>query len=205
MTTTLDRTANRALTPRLPARLSLTPKTRLAGRLDGAWWPRSRDLAAELPALADALEGRWGRITRVLVNPGHWPVVPHKVAVTGGHALHVGWFTEQDPDKVILLSSTTGRCDLLVIPPETEPASAARLMTAAALSGSVLTAGALMSGEAATGRRMREARSSEDVWESEGGAALAPQAPQPHPAAHPVVGARMIPLPGYMRVTTWRP
>lgn len=193
MTTSLDRTANRALSPGLPARLSLTPKTTLAGRLDGAWWPRSRDLAAELPALADALEGRWGRITRVLVNPGHWPVVPHKVAVTG-HVLHVGWFTEQDPDKVILLSYPTGRCDLLVIPPETEPASAARLMTAAAVPGSVLTAGSLMSGEAATSRRMREARSSEDARETDGGAA---PAPQPHPAAHPVVGARMIPLPGH--------
>ncbi|MEU8431890.1 DUF5994 family protein [Streptomyces sp. NPDC029216] len=193
MTTTLDRTANRALTPGLPARLSLTPKTTLAGRLDGAWWPRSRDLTAELPALAEALEGRWGRITRVLVNPEHWPVVPHKVAATG-HVLHVGWFTEQDPDKVILLSYTTGRCDLLVIPPETEPASAARLMTAAALPGSVLTAGSLMSGEAVADRRMREARSSEDAWDAEGGAA---PALRPHPAAHPVVGARMIALPGH--------
>ncbi|MFJ5709993.1 DUF5994 family protein [Streptomyces sp. NPDC093105] len=193
MTTTLDRTANRALTPGLPARLSLTPKTTLAGRLDGAWWPRSRDLAAELPALTDALEGHGDRITRVLVNPGHWPVVPHKVSVAG-HVLHVGWFTEQDPDKVILLSYTTGRCDLLVIPPETEPASAARLMTAAALPGSTLTAGSLMSDEAATSRRMREARSSEDAWETDGGAAPAPQS---HPAAHPVVGARMIPLPGH--------
>ncbi|MEU3655689.1 DUF5994 family protein [Streptomyces sp. NPDC032161] len=201
MTTTLDRTASRAPSPGLPARLSLTPKTTLAGRLEGAWWPRSRDLAAELPPLADALEGRWGRVTRVLVNPDHWPIVPHKVAVTA-HVLHVGWFTEQDPDKIILLSYTTGRCDLLVIPPETEPASAARLMTAAALPGSILTAGRLMSDEAATGRRMREARSSEDAWESEGGAALAPQ---PHPAAHSIVGARMIPLPGYMRVTAWRP
>ncbi|MFJ3904483.1 DUF5994 family protein [Streptomyces sp. NPDC090025] len=195
MTTTLGRTANRALTPGLPARLALTPTTMLVGRLDGAWWPRSRDLAVELPTLAEALEGHWGHITRVLVNPGRWPVVPHKVAVTG-RLLHVGWFTEQDPDKIILLSSTTGRCDLLVIPPKTEPASATRLMTAAALPGSTLTAGSLMSDEAATGRRMREARSSEDVWESEGGAAPAPRS---HPAAHPVVGARMIPLPGRTR------
>ncbi|MFI0825862.1 DUF5994 family protein [Streptomyces roseolus] len=193
MTTTLDRTANRALTPGLPARLSLTPKTTLTGQLDGAWWPRSRDLAAELPALADALEGRWDRITRVLVNPGPWPVVPHKVAVTG-HLLHVGWFTEQDPDKVILLSCTTGRCDLLVIPPETEPTSAARLMTAAALPGSILTASSLMSGEAAADRRTREVRSSEDAWETDGGAV---PLSRPRPAAHPVVGARMIPLPGH--------
>ncbi|MFF9013409.1 DUF5994 family protein [Streptomyces sp. NPDC014870] len=179
------------LAPTLSARLSLTPKTLLAGLLDGAWWPRSRDLAAELPPLVDALEGRYGRITRVTVNPTRWPVVPHKVAVTG-HTVHVGWFTEQDPDKMILLSYSVGRCDLLVIPPETERATAARLMTAAAIPGSVLAAGVLMSDEATTGRRMRDARSTEDAWETDGGAALPP-------LRHPVVGARMIPLPGNPR------
>lgn len=50
MTTTLDRTAPRDLAA-VPARLSLTPKTTLAGQLDGAWWPYSRDLEAELPRL----------------------------------------------------------------------------------------------------------------------------------------------------------
>ncbi|MFF9854165.1 DUF5994 family protein [Streptomyces litmocidini] len=173
--------------PLLSARLSLTSRTTLAGLLDGAWWPASRDLEAELPALVDALEGRFGRITRVTVNPAHRPVVPHKVSVTG-HTVHVGWFTEQDPDKVILLSYTTGRCDLLVIPPETEPAAVARLMTAAAAPGSALTAGGLMSGETATSRRLRGARSGEDAWETDGG-------PAPRPLRHPGVGARMIPLP----------
>ncbi|NBE50484.1 DUF5994 family protein [Streptomyces boluensis] len=178
--------------PLLSARLSLTPKTALAGLLDGAWWPRSRDLTAELPPLADALEKRYGRITRVTVNPSRWPVIPHKVPVTG-HTVHVGWFTEQDPDKVILLSYTVSRCDLLVIPPETEPAAAARLMAAAAIPGSVLAAGALMSEEAATGRRMRDARSSEDAWEADGGSALPP-------LRHPVDGARMI----MMQSKPWR-
>ncbi|MEK9519613.1 DUF5994 family protein [Streptomyces sp. NPDC087908] len=173
--------------PSRSARLSLTPETTLAGLLDGAWWPRSRDLAAELPPLVDALEEHFGRITRVAVNPTRWPVVPHKVPVAG-HTVHVGWFTEQDPDKMILLSYTVGRVDLLVIPPETEPAAGTRLMAAAAVPGSVRTAGVLMSDEAATGRRMRDARSSEDVWETDGGAALPP-------LRRPVVGARMIPLP----------
>ncbi|MEU6983804.1 DUF5994 family protein [Streptomyces sp. NPDC046324] len=177
--------------PPRPARLSLTPKTTLSGLLDGAWWPRSRDLSAELPSLVDALEGRYGRITRVTVNPTRWPVVPHKVPATG-HIVHVGWFTEQDPDKMILLSYTVGRCDLLVIPPETEPAAAARLMTAAAVPGSSLTAGVLMSDEVATGRRMRDSRSSEDAWETEGGSATPP-------LRHPVVGARMIMVPGNPR------
>ncbi|MFE6084309.1 DUF5994 family protein [Streptomyces virginiae] len=169
MTTTLDRTAPRDLAAELPARLSLTPKTTLAGQLDGAWWPRSRDLEAELPALAAALDETWGRITRVSVNPSRWPVVPRTVAVDG-RVLHVGWFTEQDPDKLILLSYTVGRWDLLVIPPETEPAAAARLMAAAAIPGSVLAAGVLMANEIGIGRGIRDARRREAAWEYEGGA-----------------------------------
>ncbi|MFD3473094.1 DUF5994 family protein [Streptomyces sp. NPDC058682] len=171
MTTTLDRTAPRDLAAELPARLSLTPKTTLAGQLDGAWWPRSRDLEAELPALAAALDETWGRITRVSVNPSRWPVVPRTVAVAG-HLLHVGWFTEQDPDKLILLSYTVGRWDLLVIPPETEPAAAARLMAAAAIPGSVLAAGVLMANEIVIGRGIRDARRREAAWEDEGGACM---------------------------------
>ncbi|MFG2489237.1 DUF5994 family protein [Streptomyces virginiae] len=173
MTTTLDRTAPRDLAVELPARLSLTAKTTLAGLLDGAWWPRSRDLAAELPPLAAALQEPWGRVTRVTVNPARWPVVPHTVALDG-RTLHVGWFTEQDPDKLILLSFTVGRWDLLVIPPETEPAAAARLMAAAAIPGSALAAGVLMANERVIGRGIRDARRREATWESEGGACMSP-------------------------------
>ncbi|MEV0977794.1 DUF5994 family protein [Streptomyces sp. NPDC049915] len=173
MTTTLDRITPRDLAPSLPVRLSLTPKTTLAGQLDGAWWPYSRDLNAELPQLATALDGAWGRITRVTVNPSRWPVIPRRVPV-GGHSVHVGWFTEQDPDKLILLSFTVGRWDLLVIPPETEPTAAARLMAAAAIPGSVLKAGPLLANDAATGRDIRHGRDREDAWEAEGGACMSP-------------------------------
>ncbi|MPY32428.1 hypothetical protein FNH09_14475 [Streptomyces adustus] len=173
MTTILDRNAPRDLVSELPARLSLTPKTTVAGQLDGAWWPRSRDLEAELPALVAALAEPWGRVTRVTVNPTRWPVIPHTVAVDG-HTLHVGWFTEQDPDKLILLGYTVGRWDLLVIPPETDPAAAARLMAAAAIPGSALTAGVLMADETVIGRGIRDARRREATWEGEGGACLSP-------------------------------
>ncbi|MBT2479686.1 DUF5994 family protein [Streptomyces sp. ISL-94] len=191
MTATTDRATSRVLSPTLPARLSLTPRTTLAGQLDGAWWPRSRDLEAELPALADALDEPWGRITRVTVNPTRWPVIPHTVPVAG-HTLHVGWFAEQDPDKLFLLSGIVGRWDLLVIPPETAPAAAARLMTAAAIPGSVLTARALMAAEAVIGGGMRDARSRVEDWESEGGACMSPFGN--------LVGRRSLPLPG----NTWR-
>ncbi|MGW7351058.1 DUF5994 family protein [Streptomyces sp. NPDC054784] len=170
-----------------PARLSLTPKTTLAGQLDGAWWPVSRDLDAELPPLVAALGDVWGRVTRVTVNPTHWPVIPRKVPAAG-HTVHVGWFTEQHPDKLILLSRRVGRWDLLVIPPETGSAAAARLMAAAAEPGSVLTAGALMADEVGIGEALRrEAR-----WESEGGACVPPP-------GNPM-GRRGLPLPGNTRM-----
>ncbi|GAA2793092.1 DUF5994 family protein [Streptomyces showdoensis] len=172
--------------PTRRARLALTPNTSMAGLLDGAWWPYSRDLATELLPLVEALRDRFGRVTRITANPAPWPVALRKVPV-GGYAVHVGWFTGQDPDTMILLSYGHDRCDLLVIPPETGPASATRLMAAASAPGNVHTTGTLMSEENATGRLLREAGAGEDAWETDGGAF-----PQPRPRPHPVVGVRMI-------------
>ncbi|MFJ9036958.1 DUF5994 family protein [Streptomyces sp. NPDC102406] len=120
------------------------------GLLDGAWWPRSRDLAVELPALADVLDPLWGRVIRVAVNPMLWPVVPRKVTVHE-RVLKIGWFTpELDPHTLLLLSYRSARWDLFVIPPETDAASAARLMTAACdPAGPPLTATGLMAAETA--------------------------------------------------------
>lgn len=175
--------------PARPSRLTLTPRTSLAGLLDGAWWPYSRDLSTELPPLVEALEERWGRITRITANPGPWLVASSSVSV-GGHVVDVGWLTDQDRDTMILLSYALGRCDLLVVPPEAEPASAARLMALASAPGNVHTAGSLMSGEGATGAGPREAGGGENAGRTAGEAST-------HP--HPVVGARMISLPRNMR------
>lgn len=102
----------------------------------------------------------------------HWPVIPGKVAVAG-HTVHVGWFAdEQDPHKLVLLSYTTGRWDLLVIPPETGAFAAARLMSAAATPGS-LTASGLMASEDVT-RDAKETLDREAVWETDGGPAGSP-------------------------------
>ncbi|WP_461079599.1 DUF5994 family protein [Streptomyces deserti] len=111
--------------------MSLAPAGSAPAFLDGAWWPRSRDLEAELPSLTAVLDPLWGRITRVAVNPVHWPVIPRQVAVAG-HVLKAGWFlAEQDPHELLLLSYRVGRWNLLVIPPQMAPAAAAWLMAAA--------------------------------------------------------------------------
>ncbi|MCG8966296.1 DUF5994 family protein [Streptomyces sp. CL12-4] len=163
-------------------RLSLAPVGSAPGLLDGAWWPRSRDLAAELPSLLALLDPLWGRITRVTVNPVHWPVVPRKVPIAG-HVVKVGWFlAEQDPHELLLLSYRVGRWNLLVIPPATPPVSAAWLMAAASDPLSMSTASRLMA-EAARLRTVAETdRASEAVWTSEGGHMVDPAARQRIPA-----------------------
>jgi hypothetical protein len=109
------------------------------------------------------------------VNPTHWPVIPRKVRVTG-HTVHVGWFAdEQDQNKLIVLSYTTGRMDLLVIPPETDAAAAARLMSAAAAPGGLLTASRLMADDEV--REGTETRIREEDWETDGGAGSAGRSP----------------------------
>ncbi|MFI6486764.1 DUF5994 family protein [Streptomyces sp. NPDC050564] len=153
MSATTSHPPLRAVPFRAPtARLALKAVSPSPGHveLDGAWWPRSRDLTHELSALADVLDPLWGRITHIAVNPRHWPMLPRKIFVNG-HMVKAGWFTsEQDPHKILLLSYTAGRWDLLVIPPETSAPSAARLMAAAsANTGPPMTATALVTAEQA--------------------------------------------------------
>jgi Family of unknown function (DUF5994) len=54
--------------PRYPLRLRLRPKALTTGYVDGVWWPRSRDLAAELPALLAVPAVRLGETPQVSNN-----------------------------------------------------------------------------------------------------------------------------------------
>ncbi|MFG2794626.1 DUF5994 family protein [Streptomyces sp. NPDC048419] len=162
-------------------RLSLAPVGCAPALLDGAWWPRCRDLGAELPLLTAVLDPLWGRITRVAINPTHWPVVPRKVPVAG-HVVNVGRFlSEQDPHELLLLSYRMGRWNLLVVPPQTTPVTAAWLMAAASDPLGTSTASWLME-QAARLRTVSETdRAVEAVWDSEGG----------HEAREPATGPRI--------------
>lgn len=170
MSATTDQPPLRIVPFRAPtARLALKTVSTSRGPLDGAWWPRSRDLTHELSALADVLDPLSGRITRIAVNPTYWPVIPSRVPVNS-HVVKVGWFTtELDPHKILLLSHTTGSWNLLVIPPETSAPAAGRLMAAASeSSGPPMTASALMAAEHALhGSSMADRdQDSEETWEA---------------------------------------
>lgn len=156
----------------IPARLTLTPIGQSAGRLDGAWWPRSRDLAHELPSLMRAMEPV-GRISRATVNPTLWDGVPRQVPVAG-RLVKVGWFTdEQDVHEIMLLSHRADRWELLVVPPETDPDTAGRMMAAAATAGDMRSATMLVDAMHTAAQIRADVRDfdngSENDWESEGG------------------------------------
>lgn len=181
-------TADRTLSIHEPfaaplVRLALKPEGAPTGLLDGAWWPHSRNLLRELPTLTAALDPVWGRITRISVNPTLWPAVPRKVPV-GGHEIKVGWFKdEQDPHELVLLSYSTHRWNLLVVPPRATAATAARLMAAATDTGLRLTASALIAEDYATHAVAGRQRIQEEDWESGGGtvpAAMAAALVVPH-------------------------
>lgn len=150
------------LLPQEPARVSFVPPGPGRHRLDGAWWPRSRDLPGELPALVDALDQRFGRVSRVTVNNSMWPEVPRRVAVKG-RTIHAGWFgAEQDPHTIYVLDDRGGRWSLLVVPPTCEDIVSARLMGEASRPGNRRAASDLVTAAPSGG-------TSESVWESEGG------------------------------------
>lgn len=118
-------------TPHTPLRLRLKPKAPATGHVDGAWWPKSRDLAVELPALAEVLAVRLGRIERAAYALSTWDAVPHRFEVDGRRVRLEG-FTYQDQNIIHVTGSNRGRISLLVIPPETADAAGHdALMTAA--------------------------------------------------------------------------
>jgi hypothetical protein len=104
----------------------------LPRRIDGVWWPHSRDLLTQLPHLLAALPSAWGDIAGVTVDAAAWSAAPGRMFVANQVVrLHRAPASPHDPDRVVLLSPGHGRWDLLVIPPDTTEEAAALLMAAA--------------------------------------------------------------------------
>jgi hypothetical protein len=83
---------------------------------DGAWWPRSWDLGAELPELVAALGTLGVRVERFTYPVDVWQPVDRKVAVAG-RTVRTGAFRSMDQQLVSLTVDDDRRLDLLVVPP----------------------------------------------------------------------------------------
>ncbi|MCX4880603.1 DUF5994 family protein [Streptomyces sp. NBC_00847] len=99
------------------------------GVLDGAWWPCSRDIAAELPALIAALTEHLGPITRVGLDAGAWDALPTRLLI-GDHVVHIDSFPVGD-DTVLVTRGDQDHFSLLVVPPHATPEAARAAMAEA--------------------------------------------------------------------------
>lgn len=124
-----------ALQPPLPhplLRLRLAPHSGMPRPIDGAWWPRSYDLLAELPRLLAGLPRAWGHVTSVTVNGATWSAVPGRMLVSNQVVRLHRTLTASAAHTIVLLAPGQGRWDLLVVPPNTTEEAAEPLMAAAA-------------------------------------------------------------------------
>jgi Family of unknown function (DUF5994) len=163
--------------------------------LDGAWWPHSISLVTEVPPLFAELKRRGLHVSRVGFNRALWETAPRKVRGNGGR-IGLGWFSGIDPHLVSLTGSMGERLELLVIPPETSPESAARAMVLATTPRNrtsptqVLAdsesgdenALAAQESMASLSRMRRDSQGDPYAdWEAEGGARLRPASTQTPP------------------------
>ncbi|MFJ8535541.1 DUF5994 family protein [Streptomyces sp. NPDC093591] len=113
-------------------RLRLASHGGMPRPIDGAWWPRSHDLLAELPRLLAGLPRAWGHITSVTVNGAAWSAVPGRMLVFNQVVRLRRTVAASAPHTIVLLAPGRGRWDLLVVPPDTTEEAAEPLMAAAA-------------------------------------------------------------------------
>lgn len=112
-------------------RLRLKPAGSTGGYVDGAWWPRSRDLAAELPALADMLSVRLGSVRQVVYPLTTWDTAPRRIQFDG-RPVRLEGFHSQDENTISIVSLDRQRIRLLVVPVDaSERAGHDAMMTAA--------------------------------------------------------------------------
>ncbi|MBT2442777.1 hypothetical protein J7E93_22230 [Streptomyces sp. ISL-36] len=112
------------------------------GVLDGAWWPRSRDVATELPALVQALTTHLGHITRVGLDTAAWEEVPTRLVVDDW-VVHLDSFPVGD-DTVLITRGDNDHFVLLVVPPDTAPDAARDAMARAVDAGNVTQAAEIL-------------------------------------------------------------
>lgn len=106
--------------------------------LDGAWWPRSRDIGAELPSLIVALTEHIGPILHVGLDTGAWEDLPTRLVIDD-RVVHIDSFPVGD-DTILITRGDQDHFSLLVVPPHATPEAARTAMARAVQAGNVTQA-----------------------------------------------------------------
>ncbi|MEU4212211.1 DUF5994 family protein [Streptomyces sp. NPDC026206] len=120
------------------------------GILDGAWWPRSRDIAAELPSLISALTEHLGPITRVGLDVSAWEELPTRLTIDD-RIVHIDSFPVGD-DTVLITRGDQDHFTLLVVPPQATPDAARAAMARAVRADNITQAGQILIDTGSTGQ-----------------------------------------------------
>lgn len=110
-------------------RLRVTPNRLPSEHIDGAWWPRSTQLAAELPALLSSLSDRKGQVVGVGYRRDGWTDAPSQIDIAG-HPVQLVGFTSDEPASVIVIGHDGHHLTLRVIAPETSDQAAREALAA---------------------------------------------------------------------------
>lgn len=177
MTITTDRKVSEDLRGRQGGvpRLLLQRDNAGPAPLDGGWWPRSADPAAELPGLIPALDKLHGCVTRVMLGAADWNASRPKrlqVGGAGGRVVRLGWFASMPAGLLTAIFASGQRTDLVTIPPHTREQDAVTAMEQAAQAGNREHAPAILAAitaMAGTTTRKEAGSMQLGVWEWEGG------------------------------------
>lgn len=112
------------------------------GVLDGAWWPRSRDIGAELPGLVTALTEHLGPVTRVGLDAAAWDALPTRIVVDD-RVVHIDSFPVGD-DTILITRGDGDLLSMLVVPPHATPEAARATMAQAVRADNVTGAEQLL-------------------------------------------------------------
>ncbi len=112
-------------------------------RLDGGWWPHSRDLSTELADLVGNFPDQYGRIVRATCSAPDWDDAPRRVAVDG-RFVKVGRHRRDETHVIHLTTSDRVAYCLLVIPSGFDEAQGSEALLASATRGNRHAAGELL-------------------------------------------------------------
>lgn len=128
--------------PRGALRLRMSEQTG-HDRLDGGWWPYTRDLVLEMTDLAQHFPPAHGRIVSAEFSRPDWDTVPRRVTA-GARTIRMGSCPDDDTHELVVETSNRGCLTLLVIPPRFTAGQGAEALLAAATPGNSHPGGELL-------------------------------------------------------------
>ena len=98
-------------------RLAFCSRSAGRGGVDGAWWPISNDLGAQLPDLVAVVGSMIGEVRRVVYDPSIWPPTARRV-IRRGVAISVDPYALVTSQTLYLIGTHSRDAVLYVIPPK---------------------------------------------------------------------------------------